>query len=262
MDGLGKEIIDVVKKILKKSNLDIFSILFTIDIFGYFGMDSYKKLLHKNHLIQIIIKSFRHIFSNEIITEVFGIAVVLIGIICLIELFRIDIPSQILLNGSVTEYNYSTAFSNIFYYIYCYAYNLNIIYITIQIWFEKLHNIFKLPNLETLLIIIDLLILTYKLICSIFLYTYKIEFKEVIDNDNFDANYFIISSKKIGDHTEIMILKDRIMNNHAFYVVKREKTNNEYGSQNKYFYEILDSSLNFEEIKYSYEFQSKKSQEK
>ena len=54
-----------------------------------------------------------------------------------------------------------------------------------------------------------------------------------------------------------MILKDKIMRNHAFYVVKQETTYKKNGFPNNPIYTILDSSLNFEDIKYSYEYYSK-----
>lgn len=66
----------------------------------------------------------------------------------------------------------------------------------------------------------------------------------------FDGGYFILSETKINHDRDIMILKDKIMSNHAFYVVMREKIYSKNGFSNKSFYKILDSSLNFEDIKY------------
>ena len=52
------------------------------------------------------------------------------------------------------------------------------------------------------------------------------------------------------------------MSNHAFYVVMREKIYNKNRFSNKSFYKILDSSLNFEDIKYAYEYYIKALQQK
>lgn len=92
--------------------------------------------------------------------------------------------------------------------------------------------------------IVDTLVLISKLIRSIFQYSYKIDFiKEINDDEYFDDGYFILSETNINHDRDIMILKDKIMSNHAFYVVMREKIYNKNRFSNKSFYKILDSSL-------------------
>ena len=122
------------------------------------------------------------------------------------------------------------------------------------IWFDSRNNLNKLSNIEYILVAVDILILVFKLIRSTFQYNYRIDFKDEIDNEYFDASYFVLATKEVDYSTDIMILKDRIMKNHAFYVVKKQKTYNTNGLPGKPFYTILNSSLGFEDIKYSYEY--------
>ena len=119
------------------------------------------------------------------------------------------------------------------------------------IWFDSRNNLNKLSNIEYILVAVDILILVFKLIRSTFQYNYRIDFKDEIDNEYFDASYFVLATKEVNYSTDIMILKDRIMKNHAFYVVKKQKTYNTNGLPGKPFYTILNSSLGFEDIKYS-----------
>lgn len=51
-----------------------------------------------------------------------------------------------------------------------------------------------------------------------------------------------------------MILKDRIMQNHAFYVAKKQKAYNRSRLYSISFYTILNNSLDFKDIQYSYEY--------
>lgn len=256
MSEVKSDFLDEMKKVLKKSNLDIFSILFILDILGYFFINPKKSVFNKNYFIQVILRIFEQLFSKKTILIIASVYLVMILVIVVIVEVGIELPKQTFVNGKIFGYSCATALNHMINLLYYYAYSLNIIYISMLIWYNPKNDL-TLFNVEYILIIVDIVILACQLIRSIFQYSDKSEFRDAINNDFFDVSYFVLSSKEINYCTNIMILKDKIMRNHAFYVVKQEKTYNINGLPNKSIYTILDSSLNFEDIKYSYEYYSK-----
>lgn len=227
-----------------------------LDILGYCFLNPKKSVFNKNYFIQVVLRILEQVFSKETILIIASVCLVMILVIVIIVEIGIRLLKQTFVNGKVVGYSCTTALNHMVYLLYCYAFSLNIIYISMFIWFNQ-RNDLTLSDVEYILIIVDVVILTCKLIRSIFQYSNKSEFRDVIDNEFFDVSYFVLSTKTINYCTNIMILKDKIMRNHAFYVVKQEKTYNRNGFPNKPIYTILDSSLNFEDIKYSYEYYSK-----
>ena len=73
------------------------------------------------------------------------------------------------------------------------------------IWFDSRNNLNKLSNIEYILVAVDILILVFKLIRSTFQYNYRIDFKDEIDNEYFDASYFVLATKEVNYSTDIMI---------------------------------------------------------
>lgn len=263
MSELKSNFLNEMKKLLKRSNLDIFSILFMLDILGYCFLNHHDFVFSKNHFIRIILKFFAQIFSNKMILIVCIVCFVMLVSILLVVKLKISLPNQTFVNGKVVGYSPSKALRNIFYLLYYYVYYLNILYLSMIMWFNQRPNLSTLSDLEFYLVFVDTLVLISKLIRSIFQYSYKIDFiKEINDDEYFDGGYFILSETKINNDRDVMILKDKIMSNHAFYVVMREKIYNKNRFSNKSFYKILDSSLNFEDIKYAYEYYIKALQQK
>lgn len=256
MSEVRSDFLNEMKKVLKRSNLDIFSILFMLDILGYCFLNPKKSVFNKNYFIQVVLRILEQAFSKETILIIACVYLVMILAIVVIVKTGIKLPKKTFVNGKVVGYSCTTALKHMVYLLYYYAYSLNILYISMLLWFNQ-RNDLTLSNVEYILIIVDIVILICKLIRSIFQYSDKSEFRDVIDNEFFDISYFVLDNKKIDYYTNIMILKDKIMRNHAFYVVKQETTYKKNGFPNNPIYTILDSSLNFEDIKYSYEYYSK-----
>lgn len=256
MSEVRSDFLNEMKKVLKRSNLDAFSILFILDILGYCFLNPKRSVFNKNYFIQVVLRIMKQSFSKKTILIIASFYLVMILVIIVIVEIGVKLPKQTFVNGKVIGYSCTTALNHMVYLLYYYAYSLNILYISMLIWFNQKNDL-TLSNVEYILIIVDIVILVCKLIRSIFQYSGKSEFRDVIDNEFFDVSYFVLGNKKIDYCTNIMILKDKIMRNHAFYVVKQEKTYNKNGFSNKPRYTILDSSLNFEDIKYSYEYYSK-----
>lgn len=79
----------------------------------------------------------------------------------------------------------SKALRNIFYLLYYYVYYLNILYLSMIMWFNQRSNLNTLSDLEFCLVILDTLLLISKLICSIFQYSYEIDFDKEINDDEY-----------------------------------------------------------------------------
>lgn len=254
MSELKSTFLDEMKKALKRANLDIFSILFIVDILGYFFVEKRRSIFGRNYFIQITLSIFKQFFNNKMFLIISIIGIIMILVILVMVEKEISLPSQTFVSGKVIGYSCSAALGNLSYLLYYYVYSLNIVYISMLIWFNSRNNLNKLSNAEYILIVVDILILVFKLIRSTFQYNYKIEFKKEIDDEYFDVSYFVLAVKKIDYCTDIMILKDRIMQNHAFYVAKKQKTYNRSRLYSISFYTILNNSLDFKDIQYSYEY--------
>lgn len=254
MSELKSTFFDEVKKTLKRANLDIFSILFIVDILGYFFVGQRRTISSKNNFVQITLSIFDQLFNKKMFLLISIVGIIILAVIWIIVGTEINLPSQTFVSGKIIGYSCSAALRNLLYLLYHYVYSLNILYISMLIWFDSRNNLNKLSDIEYILVAVDILILVFKLIRSTFQYNYRIDFKDEIDNEYFDASYFVLATKEVDYSTDIMILKDRIMKNHAFYVVKKQKTYNTNGLPGKPFYTILNSSLGCEDIKYSYEY--------
>lgn len=130
-----------------------------------------------------------------LIISIIGIIMILV-ILVMVEK-EISLPSQTFVSGKVIGYSCSAALGNLSYLLYYYVYSLNIVYISMLIWFNSRNNLNKLSNAEYILIVVDILILVFKLIRSTFQYNYKIEFKKEIDDEYFDVSYFVLAVKKL-----------------------------------------------------------------
>ena len=105
---------------------------------------------------------------------------VMLVIILLVVKLKISLPNQTFVNGKVVGYSPSKALRNIFYLLYYYVYYLNILYLSMIMWFNQRPNLSTLSDLEFCLVFVDTLVLISKLIRSIFQYSYKIDFiKEI-----------------------------------------------------------------------------------
>lgn len=59
MSELNSTFLDEMKKALKRANLDIFSILFIVDILGYFFVEKRRSIFSRNYFIQITLSIFK-----------------------------------------------------------------------------------------------------------------------------------------------------------------------------------------------------------
>lgn len=255
MEKLKADFFKMLEEELSKSlKLDIFSILFILDIICHFSSQNHRNIFAMNDFINNILKFFEVIFNKSD-------SIIIIMILCIIIISvsikitaKIDLPKKVITSGEYIRYDGFTALKNMLNLLYYYVYSLNIVFISIIIWFNTHIDLNKQFTLVKAFVVVDILILIFKVFSSFFKNISKFEFKDIIDDENFENYYYVISSKKIDIYTSVMIIKDINMDNHAFYVVKKEKR---FTGKNILRYTILNRSLNFEDIKYSYEFYAK-----
>lgn len=234
------------EELSKRLKLDIFSILFILDIICHFSSQNHRNIFAMNDFINNILKFFEVIFYKSdsiIIIMILCIIIISVSIIIIAKITaKIDLPKKVITSGEYIRYDGFTALKNMLNLLYYYVYSLNIVFVFIIVWFNTHIDLNKQFMLVKLFVVVDILILIFKVFSSFFKNISKFEFKDIIDDENFERNYYVISSKKIDIYTSVMIIKDINMDNHAFYVVRKDER---FTGKSILRYKILNRSLNF-----------------
>lgn len=87
MSEVRSDFLNEMKKVLKMSNLAIFSILFMLDILGYCFLNPKKSVFNKNYFIQVVLRILEQSFSKKTILIIASVYLVMIlAIVVIVEI--------------------------------------------------------------------------------------------------------------------------------------------------------------------------------
>lgn len=254
MDNIGSSVSNEIIRRLKRSKLDFFSVVLIIDNLLYFmHLNNLKLPDANNYFVKYAIGILNLLYSDKFVAVFSTALFILIIIICILGEKHINLPEEkTFTDGKIVGYSYITASINISHIIYYYVYSMHVVYLTMLL--VNKNNIINgaSPSILHLFIIADEFILVIKVFKAIFQYDYFKDFDREIDSKYFDTKYNVISETIIKDG-KLMILKDSVRENHPFYVVRQDNVRTSAFSR-KPIYTILNSSLNFDDVKFSYMF--------